>query len=171
MLPYSFKCTSSYFTVRHKRSVRMVSNTRPFPSHPGRQQTARKCLRRVLAPLVGIEHLRLPLRKRSVQRRHAEIRLQGRRQLPRNHSPAVPVHHRRQIAKALRKEDGGDVGSPHLFRTRNPHAFQQIRVLLVSGVSDGDGYTARRPISRITDRTRFGVLSCPSHRSSAQIRR
>ncbi len=80
-----------------------------------------------LAALVGIENLRLAVPGECfLNRLDAEFHLQRDRQFPGQHPPAESVHHRRQIHKAARHRDVGDVHRPHLVRPVDHLAAQQV---------------------------------------------
>src|SRR5512135_965719 len=100
---------SSYFTLLHSRSTNTLSNARPppVPAHrnPGLLQAVGVLLRRELGPTVGVEDLRPAQRQRLVEGLQAEPPFQRVRQPPREHVPAEPVDHRRQVHEAMMHRD------------------------------------------------------------------
>ena len=84
-----------------------------------------------LAPLVGVEDLRLSLAQCFFQGFDAEISVQGVGQPPGHHVAAVPIHAGHQVQEAPGHGDVGDISRPHLVGPGDLHATQQIRVDLV----------------------------------------
>src|SRR5664279_4505418 len=93
------------------------------------QLALRRLLEPKLAALVGVEDLRLAvLGDRLFDDLRAERRVHRDRQAPRQHAPAVPVDHGRQVDEAARHRDVGDVHRPDVVRTRDRQHAQQVRV-------------------------------------------
>src|SRR3954453_12368521 len=84
---YALMNTSSYFRLRHKRSMKMLSRYRPLPSMlirtPRSSSSDRKSALVNCTPLVSVEDLRCPVSvQRLLQRLDAECRVHADRHLP-----------------------------------------------------------------------------------------
>src|SRR5208283_4689732 len=77
--------------------------------HLGLFEPRRKRLARELASLVRVEDPRPCRQQGSLQRGQAELRVQRDRQIPTQHVPAVPVHHRHQVDETTMQPNVGDV--------------------------------------------------------------
>ena len=140
--PYALMNTSSYFRLRHSRSMKMLSRNRPLPSMLIRTPAALQLVQErgagELHALIGVEDFRLAMSAhRFLQRLDAEVRLHGDRQPPRQNPPAEPVHHRHQIHKPFGHRNIRDVGAPDLVRPVDDQTPQQIRVHLVIRMASG----------------------------------
>src|ERR1700722_2316301 len=108
--PYALIYTSSYFRLRHRRSMKMLSRNLPLPSHADPHALARKLVQErgagKLDALIGVEDFRtaVPVH-RLAQRVDAKVSLHGDRKPPRQHPPTEPVHHRHQIHKPFGHQD------------------------------------------------------------------
>jgi len=71
---------------------------------------------------------------RLFQRVQAEPRVHADRDAVREHAPAGPVHHRRQVDPAPGHRDIGDVHGPDLVAPLDLLASQQVRIHRVSRV-------------------------------------
>jgi hypothetical protein len=69
--------------------------------------------------------------QRFANRFEAEFDIHRNRHAPGQNPSAEPVDHRRQIDKAARHRDVGDVHRPHLVRSLNRQTTQKIRIDLV----------------------------------------
>jgi len=82
-----------------------------------------------LDSLVRIENSRLRDAQGSLQRPHAESRIQRRRKLPSQHISTAPIHHRHQIQKPTNHANVRDIRTPNLIRPIDNQVSEQIRVL------------------------------------------
>src|SRR5680860_926697 len=99
-----------------------------------------------LATLVGVHEFRgAVVVDRGFQGVHAGIRAQVVRQAPSQNPAARPVQHRRQVDKAARHRDVGQIHGPDLIGSLNAQAAQQIRIDLVPGIAaTGVGLAVQR---------------------------
>ena len=93
---------------------------------PASEQVAGK-----LAPLVGVEDLRLTFCQGRFQSSQAELRLQTVGEFPAQHIAAEPIHHGHQVEKAVFHRNIGDIGAPNLVGIGDIQALEQVRVDLV----------------------------------------
>src|SRR5438045_172216 len=127
---------SSYFKLRHSRSMNTLSIQRPRPSIEMRMPAVAsmpvKSPLGELAALVGVEDLRLAKPgERLLQRCQAEPNLHRVRQPPRQHRPTRPVDDRHQVEKPSPDRDVGDIGCPDMVRPCDHQVAQEIRKDLV----------------------------------------
>ena len=109
--------TSSYFRLRHRRSMKMLSRYLPLPSMLNPNTAGRQLVNEIAAgelhTLIGVEYVRLAVAiQRFLQCLHAERHVQPDRQSPCQNTPAEPVHYRNQIDKTLRQRNIRDVSAP-----------------------------------------------------------
>ena len=121
--------TSSYFTVRHSRSTKMLSAYRPFPSMLILTSWSRNVPEHLgelpaggQAATVGVEYLGPAPAQRVLQRLDAAVRLQGVGQPP-GHQVEEPSGH----------GEIGDVRRPYLVRLSHFDIFQQVGIDPMTG--------------------------------------
>src|SRR5512135_494968 len=102
----------------------------PVPAHrnPGLLQAVGVLLRRELGPTVGVEDLRPAQRQRLVEGLQAEPPFQRVRQPPREHVPAEPVDHRRQVHESVPHWHICDVRTPDLVDVGQYPIAEQVGV-------------------------------------------
>src|ERR687895_663110 len=120
---YAFRYTSSYFRLRHSRSMNRLSVYRPLPSM---LILTPYCSRRPVktwlvncASLVGIEHFWHPLSESLFQGFDTEVGLPSVGQPPGQHIAAIPTHDGHQIQEASGHGDVGNVCTPDLVGLGN----------------------------------------------------
>src|SRR5262249_60117513 len=121
---YPRRYTSSYFTVRQRRSTNTLSAARPRPAMLTRRpplQPVGPRRGRELHPLVGVEHLRPAAAQALVPHVPAERPVQGVGQPPGYHAPAAPVDRGRQVREPAGQRQVKDVRTPHPVRPPDPH--------------------------------------------------
>lgn len=116
---------------------------------PRLSQPTRECGAGKLRPLIRVENQRPTDPQRVVQAIEAEPGLQRVGEPPRQHLAAIPVQDRRQVHEPREQPNVGDIGAPHLVRSGERHASQQVRVNAVLGIG------LRQP--------RFGVNGRQAH--------
>src|SRR5712671_2530925 len=127
---------SSYFKLRHSRSMKTLSIHRPRPSIEIRDlrggERAGEGGAGELAALVGVEDLRLAeARQRRLECRDAERYIHRVRETPSQNHPTGPIDHRDEVEEAAPDRDIGDVGRPHLVWPLDRQVAQEIREDLV----------------------------------------
>ena len=129
--------TSSYLTLRHRRSTNTLSRQAPRPS----MLIATPCCSSTPVKSTPVNWLpwsllKIPGRHGGqglLQRLDAEVGFHRDRHPMRENPPAEHVDDRRQEDEATRHWDVGDVHRPHLIGPFDLHPAQQIRVDLVAG--------------------------------------
>src|SRR6266851_3337368 len=126
--------TSSYFTLRHKRSTKMLSKARPRPSQLMRiAADFRRLVNSLLVNctrLFTVKDRRRGYAQGPIQRFQAETGIQGDRDFPGQHIPTEPIDHRHQVNEPPLEADIRDVTTPDLIAALNAHPPQQIRIAL-----------------------------------------
>ena len=126
--------TSSYLTLRQKRSTKIVSTARPLPSQLIRIAAALSrlvnsvlvnCTPWSVLNISGVADSQSP-----IQRFQAKTGIQGDRDVPRQDVATEPIDHRHQIDEASLEADVGDVTTPDLIAALDAHSSQQIRIAL-----------------------------------------
>src|SRR5512135_3096029 len=112
----------------HEHVVQRTPPTVPAHRDPGRLQAVGVIPRRELRTLVGVEDLRPAQRQRLVEGLQAELPFQRVRQPPREHVPAEPVDHRRQVHEAMTHRNMCNVGTPDLVDVGQLPVAEQVRV-------------------------------------------
>jgi len=101
-------------------------------------ENLREGLRGKLAALIGIEYLWAAIAiNRLLQGIDTEGAVECIGQPPGQYHPAVPVHNGDEVTKSLCHGDVCDVGSPNLIGARDLKAAQQIGILAMADVGDG----------------------------------
>lgn len=111
-----------------KDMVMRPSSTIHTDPDPGLRQATGKGEAGELGALVGVEDHRQAVRQGLVQALQAKGRLQGIRQLPRQHFTAIPVQDRDQVDKPARQVNVGDIRTLHLIRDGHRHPAQQVGI-------------------------------------------
>src|SRR5512135_756510 len=112
----------------HEHVVQRPPPTVPAHRDPGLLQAVGVLPRRELRSLVGVEDLRPAHRQRLLERLQAEPPLQRVRQPPREHVPAVPVDHCRQVHEAMPHRHIRDVRTPNLVDAGQHPIAEQVGV-------------------------------------------
>ncbi len=95
-------------------------------------QESRKLLAGELAALIGVEDLRRAIpADRLLHGLHAEVRRQRIGQPPRQHPATRPIEDRTEIHKPAPHRNVGDIGRPHMIRSRDRQRTQQIGINLM----------------------------------------
>ena len=113
-----------------------VVSPAPFPVHADldavMRQESREFLAGELAALIGIEDLRQAIVGQGVLHCvQTEIRRERVGEPPRQHPATGPVEDRKQIHKASRHRDIGNIGGPDLIGSRDLQVAQEIGVDLM----------------------------------------
>src|SRR4029077_17283926 len=132
---------SSYLTLLHSRSTNTLSNARPRPSRltaiPASSRRPVYSWAVNWDPKSVFEDLRSAHRQSLFECLQAEPPFQRVRQSPREHVPAEPVDHRRQIHEAVPHGHVGDVRAPDLVDAGQLPIAEQVGIDPRVGRRDG----------------------------------